>query len=609
MEQESAPRSGLPESEHSRRRFAPDLAKWFAGEVEVSYAETLDPFGPGGVLVEGLFESNAIAEKVALTLTAALGASGLVYLVKDRRVFLQATVAGAAGLVLTGNAEANGGTMLDLTTTSNKTARVEFIRLDGTTFYFRAGGKTFSRPITGFDATSQAKIRRAAGIGAPAAAPAAPEAPENTNMVGAIPAMVVGEAPKQPNRDKMASVNRLFKAQFGAGLQGQERTPILTDEVPFLMDVDMAEVEKMFPVRPEVDTPEFTVMRGKFKPKQCKVIKSISANEVIAYGEFGKCRRITWVFVNKWDYTAKDLLDKVNRQYFTIKSELESAFGAGQEKFKYGGDDFEENECIRFDDGLGHSYLLFGNKERVYLQMVPTADADQGGTFDYPNDKALETMFAQRLGTNKHGDKIMMGLASGDQGDTNLCGPSCISRIVAHLQRCRPDMVGVHMRSIAIQAGTTQQGTMDTDMTTTIRDVARSMRARPGRVSSLRNAGKEAAKGTAVIWTMNISQDLYNYASQYTRMRFGREVKDMATDLEVIPGWDPAQMDGPTKTFLDALKDKEIENQRHYLLVLGINEETDEIFIANAYGTGTIQCLPMKVADKISEGVFWSVEP
>lgn len=330
---------------------------------------------------------------------------------------------------------------------------------------------------------------------------------------------------------------------------------------------------------------------------------------LVLYGEEGKADRVSMVFANKGD--IKELLQvdpslsearartEVQRQLRDYKkliaedanaiaTRLTEALGEpANDEFGQGRN---ASERVMRWDWQGHAILLAAPEgEYVALRIVPTAVADGDG-IERVADTVLRDRLAKRVVHRPNGDVILSDIPMVDQGPKGYCVPATWERALRYLG-IEADMYSLAMAGSTEVGGGTSVLAMQAGVNDLVRQYGRRMETSAGRIS-LQRVAKEIDDGLPIMWTIFVVRDVDRAVTERSRQR------------ESVSDWDAY------RTLLEPYRKnaRSIRTDRddgHMCMIVGYNEETDEIAVSDSWGPSYAErWMTEEEANAISQGQF-----
>lgn len=305
-------------------------------------------------------------------------------------------------------------------------------------------------------------------------------------------------------------------------------------------------------------------------------------------GEGDEPQRVSLVFANKGDYGSKmgfgedhfkkmhpkvelpkSLEEAIDFDTDLITKSLTDALGREPVKQRYGEKE-DKREVLRWDYE-DHSFLLSSLEgEYVSLLIVPTADADAKGKVKFVKDSDLRAKQLTNLVTTEQGDVYIDNIPMVNQGPKGYCAPATFERAMSYMH------IPADMYLLAT-AATTQEGTytglLAENCKRIIRSKARTIKdLKLDKDLKLKTVKKYIDKGVPILWQMR-SLDGYNKAINKRSKERAQvtDFKQWAIDLQ-------AEADELAPDLL------ELDEKHHICLIIGYNEETQELAVSDSWG-------------------------
>ncbi len=241
-------------------------------------------------------------------------------------------------------------------------------------------------------------------------------------------------------------------------------------------------------------------------------------------------------------------------------------------------------------DWNGHAILLAApDGEYVALRIVPSAEAD-GSDVERVKDTVLRERLAKRVVRRDNGDVVLSDIPMVDQGPKGYCVPATWERALRYLG-VEADMYSLAMAGSTEVGGGTSLREMQAGVNDLVRQYGRRMDTSAGRLT-LQKVAKEIDDGLPIMWAMFIERSVDQAVTLRSRQR------------EAVSDW------GAYKKLLEPYRKaaRSIRTDRengHMCMIIGYNEETDEIAISDSWGpTYAERWITEEEANAISQGQF-----
>ncbi len=327
------------------------------------------------------------------------------------------------------------------------------------------------------------------------------------------------------------------------------------------------------------------------------------------YGEGGKADRLSMVFANKGDIEellqvdpnlsearAKTEVQRQLRDYKkliaadanAIATRLTGALGEpANDKFGQGRN---ASERVMRWDWQGHAILLAAPEgEYVALRIVPTEVADGEGV-ERVQDTVLRDRLEKRVVHRPNGDVILSEIPMVDQGPKGYCVPATWERALRYLG-IEADMYSLAMAGSTKVGGGTSLLAMQAGVNDLVRQHGRRMDTSGGRITMQRVA-KEIDDGLPIMWAMIVVREV------------DRAVTERSNQRESVTDWDAYRklLEPYRKNARSIRPDRD---NGHMCMIVGYNEETDEIAVSDSWGPSYAErWITEEEANAISQGQF-----
>ncbi len=309
------------------------------------------------------------------------------------------------------------------------------------------------------------------------------------------------------------------------------------------------------------------------------------------YGEDGKADRISMIFANKGDIAELLHVDpglsearartEVQRQLRDYKKLITADADLiavrltetlGEPKNDTFGQGRNASERVLRWDWRGHAILLAApDGEYVALRIMPSAAAD-GGEIERVKDTVLKERLEKRVVRRENGDVILSEIPMVDQGPKGYCVPATWERALRYLG-VEADMYSLAMAGSTEVGGGTSVRAMQAGVDDLVRQYGRRMDTSSGRIT-LQKVAKEIDDGLPIMWTMFVDQSVDKSVTERSRQR------------ESVADWEAYKelLEPHRKAARGIRTDRE---NGHMCMIIGYNEETDEIAISDSWGRVT----------------------
>ncbi len=327
------------------------------------------------------------------------------------------------------------------------------------------------------------------------------------------------------------------------------------------------------------------------------------------YGSEGKADRLSMIFANKGDIAellqvdpnlsearARTEVQRQLRDYKKLIAADADALAArltealGEPTNDQFGQGRNASERVMRWDWKGHAILLAAPEgEYVALRILPTAVADGEG-IERVKDTVLRDRLANRVVRRPNGDVILSEIPMVDQGPKGYCVPATWERALRYLG-IEADMYSLAMAGSTQVGGGTSLLAMQAGVNDLVRQHGRRMDTSGGRITMQRVA-KEIDDGLPIMWAMFVERAV------------DRAVTERSLQRESVSDWDAyrALLKPHRKNARGIRTDRE---NGHMCMIIGYNEETDEIAISDSWGPSYAErWITEEEANAISQGQF-----
>ncbi len=327
------------------------------------------------------------------------------------------------------------------------------------------------------------------------------------------------------------------------------------------------------------------------------------------YGADGEADRISMVFANKGDVLELLQVDpnlseararmEIQRQLKNYKKIIAADADAIAERLtealgdpvhdRFGQGRNASERVLRWD-WKGHAILLAApDGEYVALRIVPTRVAD-GEAIERVKDTELRERLEKRVVRRPNGDVILSEIPMVDQGPKGYCVPATWARALRYLG-IEADMYSLAMAGSTEVGGGTSIVAMQAGVSDLVRQHGRRMDAGGGRIS-LQTVAREIDRGLPIMWTMYVVPLLDERVSERSLQR------ESVTDWEAY-----GKLLEPYRKAARSIRTD--RDNGHMCMIVGYNEETDEIAISDSWGPSYAErWMTEEEANAISAGRF-----
>ncbi|GHB90001.1 C39 family peptidase [Cerasicoccus arenae] len=321
------------------------------------------------------------------------------------------------------------------------------------------------------------------------------------------------------------------------------------------------------------------------------------------YGQDGKVDMISIIFANKGD-SAKNAFAMNSKQIEsaiakaidsdgeTITKQL-STLGEPEQQTTATGRNMKER--LKVWDWNGHTIMLaVQNEEYVAVRIMPPELAANRGRPERVSSSELKVTAKANVQKRANGDVIITNIPMVDQGPKGYCVPATLERALRYMG-IRADMYLLAMAGNTSIGGGTYVHELIDGAEGYVKSAGRKLEGVSIKLKA-RNVAKYIDQGQPILWTMFSTPEYNALANSYTQAR---------AKYPKAKDWEEA--------LKDKLKDKpSLEpnmEMGHACMIIGYNEETDEIAVSDSWGPAfTERWVPASLANDISQGKFWVVD-
>ena len=289
------------------------------------------------------------------------------------------------------------------------------------------------------------------------------------------------------------------------------------------------------------------------------------------------------VFQNKGDSSdIKKMNAAIKKSYKTIKDRLTAMIGPAK-RTDYGPKGMT-NDALEWQDGNVKFVLEFNKKEYTILHIGYGKDySAQTDTKKLKRDNFLENIVKK-----DNGDTYIDNIPMVDQGSKGYCATATLERVLRYYGITQ---VSQHQLADVADTGVGGGTPVDEMISGTKRLLTKyGLRIYNTGDLSLGKIKKSIDNGAPLLWWMRPNQEYNSF------LRMSRMNRSKYTDL---------------KLWLKKIKDYRIpkDGGSHMCLIVGYNEETEEIAVSNSWGDNDMQpaWVPLRLAKRVSYGHIYSV--
>ncbi|MEM9480959.1 MAG: hypothetical protein AAGA58_14990, partial [Verrucomicrobiota bacterium] len=208
--------------------------------------------------------------------------------------------------------------------------------------------------------------------------------------------------------------------------------------------------------------------------------------------------------------------------------------------------------------------------EYVGLQIQPTAVADAGGKTARVSDADVRARIRANVERRSNGDVVIANLPMVDQGPKGYCVPATFERCMRYLD-VPADMYLLAMAGQSGLGGGTSPELLIRSIGSDVKRKGRRFDELGSRDLSVSKLSKYIDAGLPVVWSMCSTNWFNETANARTAER--KQTTDWGAWAKKM------------EAAADAAKDREQANSNHHVvIIIGYNEETDEIAFTDSWG-------------------------
>lgn len=334
---------------------------------------------------------------------------------------------------------------------------------------------------------------------------------------------------------------------------------------------------------------------------------------VAAYGDDrGLLERISLVFANKGDSfssagsgedhfregenltTMEKFEGMLKRDAATLTASISKVLGEGvSQRFGEG----ESRRSILRWDWNNHAFILSEeDEEYVSLMIVSVEEAENKGRLDKISDQEMKERLAKNVVRESNGDVVIKNIPMVDQGPKGYCVPATFERAM------RYQGVPADMYLLAVAGGSQPGGGTNTQrLFNEVQSMVRRKGRRPDDVRlsplRLRTVQRYIDGGVPIMWQMNSLTDYNAIANARTKER--ASVQDWGAYAAKIAA--EAEENAP--------KMEDINANRHVCMIIGYNEQTQELAVSDSWGARyEIRWIHIEEASAVSNGKGFAIK-
>lgn len=318
----------------------------------------------------------------------------------------------------------------------------------------------------------------------------------------------------------------------------------------------------------------------------------------------GTCESLSIVFANKGDFFSNvgfgedhfkkkeastpqldSLQGAIHKDIETISTLLTTHFGEPKEQ-RYG--EKEDRRDVQRWNFKGHAFILSEReKEYAHLLIVDLKTADNEGKVDFIKDQDARQLIEKNVTRSENGDVIISNIPMVNQGPKGYCAPATFERAMRYM------FVPADMYLLATLATDATGGTNTVALSGEAKRIIRSKARRIKDLDleddlSIRLVSRYIDKGVPIMWQM-ASVDAYNeLANSLT------EKRPSTTDLTA---W-KIQITADAEKALPSITN---ESNYHICLIIGYNEQTQELAVSDSWGPRyALRWVPIDIAKAVT---------
>lgn len=232
----------------------------------------------------------------------------------------------------------------------------------------------------------------------------------------------------------------------------------------------------------------------------------------------------------------------------------------------------EDRRKVRRWDLNSHSFLLSEiEEEYTSLLIVPKENADLAGKVAFVKDSDLKKIVSKNVLNKDNGDVLIKNIPMVDQGPKGYCAPATFERAMRYM------LVPADMYLLATAATKPGGGTNTMLLADSAKRIVRSKARRIKDLDlekdlKIRRVKSYINKGVPILWCMRSLKEYNNIANKRTRER--ASVNDFSQWKDEIAAEAKAQASYLANN----------ESNHHICMIIGYNEETNEIAVSDSWG-------------------------
>ena len=271
-----------------------------------------------------------------------------------------------------------------------------------------------------------------------------------------------------------------------------------------------------------------------------------------------------------------------------ITSNLTSLLGnPSNQKFGEG----ESRTSVKRWDWSGHSFLLaYVPEEYVALSIETVEFSDDRGKLTRTSDSEIREKIRNCVEVRKNRDVIITNIPMVDQGPKGYCAPATVERCMRFMGISADMYLLANIGKTNIGGGTSMK-TLFSNIGRDIKRKGRSFDEYFGELK-MRIIKKHINDGIPIIWGMQSTGQFNDIANYTTRMRNNEEWENYKKNISNI----------------QETKLSEDKNRSHVVIIIGYNEETEEIAFSDSWGERYKErWISLKQGKQISNGKYYTI--
>jgi len=229
-------------------------------------------------------------------------------------------------------------------------------------------------------------------------------------------------------------------------------------------------------------------------------------------------------------------------------------------------------------------------EEYVALSIETVEFSDDRGKLTRTSDSEIRKKIRNCVEVRENSDVIINNIPMVDQGPKGYCAPATVERCMRFMGISADMYLLANIGKTSIGGGTSMK-TLFGNIGRDIKRKGRSFDEYSGEIK-MRIIKKHIDDGIPIIWGMHSTDQFNDIANHTTRMRNNEEWETYKKNIENIQ-----------KTKLS-----EDENRSHVVIIIGYNEETEEIAFSDSWGERYKErWISLKQGKQISNGKYYTI--